>query len=181
MWTDIRCKMVRLLDHHEIRFTSVDLVRFRREEQTADGRGTSATSPVTIWIGVLPDSTNGDAAFDCAQGIINLLQQHDVNDLDIAFRESKAHFLASPVLYAPVNDFHPLKSVIDWVTTPLSLPIAGLKTRQLQGTLGFYFKIGEDLYGVTARHVIFPDTEGNETYRYSACTFISSSGRGVAF
>ncbi|KAJ3490341.1 hypothetical protein NLJ89_g11439 [Agrocybe chaxingu] len=37
----------------------------------------------------------------------------------------------------------------------------------MQGTLGFYFKIDEDLYGVTARHVLFPDKEGNDLYRYN--------------
>ena len=44
----------------------------------------------------------------------------------------------------------------------------------MQGTLGFYFKVDDDLYGVTARHVLFPDTEGNEVYRYDNCTFIFS-------
>ena len=44
----------------------------------------------------------------------------------------------------------------------------------MQGTLGFYFKSGEDLYGVTARHVLFPTTEGNDLYRYNACAFIVS-------
>lgn len=129
---------------------------------------------MTIWIGVLPDSTNGDAAFDAAQDIFELLKQHSIDDIDIAFRESEAQSFAGPVLYAPVNDVHPLKDVIDWVTTPLSLPIAGSKTRHMQGTLGFYFKIGDDLYGVTARHVLFPDTEANVVYRYDTCTCISS-------
>ena len=169
----VRPKTVQLLDN-KIKFTSVDLVRFRWKEETEDGRGKPVTSPVTIWIGVLPDSTNGDAAFNSAQGIIKLLKQHELDDIDIVYRESESQPLVGPILYAPVNDFHPLKSVIDWLTTPLSLPISGLKTRHIQGTLGFYFKIGDDLYGVTARHVLFPDTEGNDVYRYDTCTFISS-------
>ncbi len=132
------------------------------------------TGPVTIWVGVLPDSTNGDAAFDSAQCILELLRKYEIDDIDIAYRESEAQLLAGPILYAPVNNMHPLKSVIDWVTTALSLPIAGLKTLHMQGTLGFYFKIGEDLYGVTARHVLFPDTGGNDLYCYNTCTFVSS-------
>ena len=175
MWADIGSQTVHLLDVKEIKFTSVDLVRFRWEEPTKDGLGKPVTSAVTIWIGVLPDSTNGDAAFDAAQDIFELLKQHSIDDIDIAFRESEAQSFAGPVLYAPVNDVHPLKDVIDWVTTPLSLPIAGSKTRHMQGTLGFYFKIGDDLYGVTARHVLFPDTEANVVYRYDTCTCISSS------
>jgi hypothetical protein len=136
-------------------------------------RGRSRHGLATIWIGVLPDSTNGDAAFDSTQGILELLKKYEIDDIDIAYRESEAWFLAGPILYAPVNDVHPLKSVIDWVTTSLSLPIAGLRTLHMQGTLGFYFKVGEDLYGVTARHVLFPDTEGNDLYRYNTCAFVS--------
>lgn len=172
--TDIRSKTVGLLDHKQIKHTSVDLVRFRWEEQTEDSRGKTVTSRVTIWVGVRPDSTNGDAAFDSAQGVLELLKGYEISDIDIAYRESEARPLAGPILCAPVNNVHPLKSVIDWVTTALSLPIAGLKTRHMQGTLGFYFKIGEDLYGVTARHVLFPDTEGNDAYSYNTCTFVSS-------
>lgn len=74
----------------------------------------------------------------------------------MAYRESVAQHLTGPELLAPVNDLHPLKDVIDWVTTALSLPRAGLKTLHMQGTLSFYFRVGDDLYGVTARHVLFP-------------------------
>ena len=172
--TDICSKTVRLLDHRNIKFTSVDLVRFHWEEQTENSPYfKNVTSPVTIWIGVLPDSTNSDAAFDSAQDILRLLNSFSIDDIDIAYRESEAQLLAGPTLYAPVSDSHPLKDVIDCVTTPLSLPIAGLKTCHIQGTLGFYFKIGNDLYGVTARHVLFPDTEGNELYSYNLCMFVS--------
>ncbi|KAI0279335.1 hypothetical protein BGY98DRAFT_1089205 [Russula aff. rugulosa BPL654] len=166
LWATIRDETVGLLDRKQIKHTSVDLVRFGREEQTEDGRDKTVTSPVTIWVGVRPDSTNGDAAFDCAQDILRLLEGYAIDDVDIAYRESEAQPFAGPILYAPVNNVHPLKSVIDWLTTALSLPIAGLKTRHMQGSLGFYFKIGEDLYGVTARHVLFPDTEGNDAYSY---------------
>lgn len=161
LWTDniLVPKTVRILDSKKIMFTSIDLVRFRWEEETKDSRGvTVVTSPVTIWIGLLPDSTNSDAAFDSAQEILKILTQNAINDIDIAYRESVSRPLAGPVLYAPVDDLHPLSSVMDWVTTPLSLPIAVLNTHDnadMQGTLGFYFKVGEDLYGVTARHTLF--------------------------
>jgi hypothetical protein len=51
------------------------------------------------------------------------------------------------------------------------LPIAGLKTK-MQGTLWFYFRIGEDLYAVTARHVLFKYSEANVEYNYVG-TFLS--------
>lgn len=59
----------------------------------------------------------------------------------------------------------------DNLSTQLSLPIAGLKTK-MQGTLGFYFRIGEDLYAVTARHVLFNLNESKYEYHYVG-TFLS--------
>jgi hypothetical protein len=60
--TDIRSKVVKLLDNQEIQHTSFDLARFRWDEQNS-GRET-VTSRVTIWVGVLPDRTTGNAAFE---------------------------------------------------------------------------------------------------------------------
>ncbi|TDL16721.1 hypothetical protein BD410DRAFT_816673 [Rickenella mellea] len=166
LWATIHDKTVELLDNKQIKHTSIDLVRFRWEERTDGRRGQIVISPVTIWVGIRPNSMNGDATFHSAQGILELLKGYGIDDIDIAYRESEAQPLAGPILYAPVNNVHPLKSVIDWVTTALSLPIAGLKTLHTQGTLGFYFKIGGDLFGVTARHVLLPDKEGNDEYNY---------------
>lgn len=36
----------------------------------------------------------------------------------------------------------------------------------MQGTLGFLFTVGDELYGVTAHHDLFPDTEGNKPYKF---------------
>jgi hypothetical protein len=84
-----------------------------------------------------------------------------------------AHPLTGTPLLAPFNNVNPLKDVADWITTALSLPIAGFKSLHMQGTLGFYFRIGDALYGVTARHVLFPNDQGNDPYTY-VCTFVSS-------
>ncbi|KAG5725939.1 hypothetical protein E4T56_gene5313, partial [Termitomyces sp. T112] len=76
-----------------------------------------------------------------SRDILRLLEKHNIHDIDVAY--------------------HP-------ITTALSLPISGLKTPYMQGTLGFFFHVGEELYGVTARHVLFPDEEGNKSYSYVA-------------
>lgn len=99
LWSDIRSKTVGLLDLKQIKFTSIDLVRFCWEEQAEDYRSRTITSPITIWVGVQPGSTNGDAAFDSAQDILKLLKGYDIDDIDIAYRESEVRLLA---LYAPV-------------------------------------------------------------------------------
>jgi len=52
--------------------------------------------------------------------------------------------LHGPDLFAPVSDSDSLRDVIDNLSTPLSLPIAGWKTT-IQGTLGCCFRVGDDL------------------------------------
>jgi hypothetical protein len=119
--------------------------------------GTVYTTPVTIWVGVVPDTTTGEQAYNSSQDIIDLLKQYNITDVDVTYRESEVKFLSGPELFPPVSDLDAPKDVIDSLSTPLSLPIAGLKTK-MQGTVGFYFRIREDLYAVTARHVLFKDT-----------------------
>ena len=205
--TDIRSKVVELLDQRNIQHSSVDLVRFswvedneddgdiKYDEDTEDNEdieddediaddgdiedvdikvapyGTVVTTPVTIWVGVLPDTLTGEVAFHSSNDILGLLKEHGISDIDVAYRESMARFFSGPELFAPVSNFDPLKSVIDPVTTALGLPIAGLRTLHSQGTMGFYFRVGEDLYAVTARHVLFPEGEGNNTYSYVGTFF----------
>lgn len=127
--------------------------------------GTVYTTPATIWVGVLPDTTTGEQVYNSSRDILDLLKQYNITDVDVAYRESKVKFSGGPELFAPVSDNDPLVEVIDSLSTPLSLSIAGLKT-EMQGTLGFYFRIGEDLYAVTARHVLFADNEANIEYSY---------------
>lgn len=134
--------------------------------------GKVITTPVTIWIGVLPDSLSGEQAHHSSQAILALLEgEYSITDVDIAYRESTVKMFSGPELFAPVSDFDPLRNVIDSVTTALGLPIAGLKSLKRQGTLGFYFRVQETLYGVTARHVLFSEEEANDEYRYISCMF----------
>jgi len=108
-----------------------------------------------------------------SQDILGLLKEYDIYDIDVAFRESEVRPLTGPSLLAPVDNDNHLKNVIHSITTALGLPIASEKTPDSQGTLGFYFCIGEDLYGVTARHVLFGSNKANIEYTYP-CTSVSS-------
>jgi hypothetical protein len=201
--TDIRSKVVKLLDQRSIRHSSVDLVRFRwvedegdkeNEDDEDDGGdrddgdtrddediedvvikvvpyGRVVITPVTIWVGVLPDTLTGEVAFHSSNDILDLLKAHGISDVEVAYRESVARGFSGPELFAPVSDYNPLKAVIDPVTTALSLPIAGLNTLNSHGTMGFYFRVDKDLYAVTARHVLFPEDEGNNPYSYVGTFF----------
>ncbi|KIM43489.1 hypothetical protein M413DRAFT_25852 [Hebeloma cylindrosporum] len=128
--------------------------------------GTVVTTPVTIWVGVLPDTLTSEVAFHSSNDILDLLKEHSIFDVDVAYRESVARGFNGAELFAPVSDYDPLKAVIDPVTTSLGLPIAGLTTLMSQGTMGFFFRVGKALHAVTARHILFPEDQGNNLYSY---------------
>ena len=163
-WEDVCLKIRDLLDKEKVRFSTIDVVRFRT---VPDQQIPAATSPVVIWIGVIPDSLADGDARKSANAILALLEDEGIIDVDIEFRESVFRRSAGAELYAPALDTDVTKHFIDPLTTTLGLPIAAEETPDFQGTMGFYFKDGEDLYGVTARHVLFPLDKDNSDYTYN--------------
>ncbi|KAF4597047.1 hypothetical protein EYR40_007497 [Pleurotus pulmonarius] len=196
-WDRVRDKVVELLNERNIKVTSVDFVRFtwldkeldreieeelqeedREDEVEVDYDAIPPIKPVeygirhftnpTIWIGVLPDTLPGAAAHEAAKDIRAFLDGLQADNIDIAFRETIAKLLYGhgSTLFAPAEDSDALVDVIDNVSVALSLPIAGLKTT-MQGTLGPYFRVGNKLYAISARHNVFSlDDSDNEDYRY---------------
>jgi hypothetical protein len=122
------------------------------------------TNP-TIWIAVLPDTLTGAVAHESSKDIRAFLDSLHAQDIDIAYRESRYMPAYGPDLFAPIEDGHSLKDVIDSVSVPLSLPIVGRKTT-MQGTLGPYFHVAGKLYAITVRHNVFVLTGDNDEYRY---------------
>ncbi|KDN45714.1 hypothetical protein RSAG8_04798, partial [Rhizoctonia solani AG-8 WAC10335] len=85
-------EVVALLDAHTIRFTSVDVVKFKMVEVDDEHLGGKTdVGPVTIWIGVLPDSTSATAAHDAAQEILALLAKNQITDVEVDFRVSTVY------------------------------------------------------------------------------------------
>ena len=144
----------------------MNLACFSWEEQNKNYSTKIVITNATIWVGVYPDSTTPDVAYECCKDILYMLNELGISNIDVAFRESIAQPLRGQALYAPVDDLHHLKDIIDPLTTALGMSIAGLKTLYIQGTLGFFFRVGDDLYGVTARHVLFLEDGGNDEYNY---------------
>ena len=120
-----------------------------------------------IWVGVVPDSLAGEDAFNSANALLALLKDEGIADVDIEFRESVFRRSVSAELYEPASDLDATRHVIDPLTTALGLTITAAKMPHLQGTMGFYFQEGDNLYGVTARHVLFPADEYNSDYTYN--------------
>lgn len=159
-WGTIRPKVRDLLDEQQVRFSTIDLVRFR----TIPRQGMDAIiSPLVIWVGVVPESLLFNDASKSASTILELLKDEGVTDVDVEFRESVFRRSAGATLYKPPSDEDPRRSILDPLTTALGVPIAAAETPHMQGMMGFYFQDGQDLYGVTARHVLFP-AEDNLDY-----------------
>ncbi|KAG2075077.1 hypothetical protein BDR04DRAFT_77602 [Suillus decipiens] len=163
-WEDVCPKVRDILDKQQARFSTIDLVCFRT---VLDEQMPATLSPTTIWIGVLPDSLTGKDASNLAKAILALLEDEGITAVDVEFRESVFRRSGSRELYEPASDLDATRHVIDPLTTALGLPIAAAKTPHFQGTMSFYFQVANDLYGVTARHVLFPADEDNLDYTYN--------------
>jgi hypothetical protein len=118
LWTDIRSKVVELLDRRNIQHSSINLVRFSWvednkgiEENEGDGGdkenrdenedveenedfedfkgfdfkiplyGTVVTTPITIWVGVLPNTLTSEVALHSSNDILDLLKEHGISDI----------------------------------------------------------------------------------------------------
>jgi len=95
--TDIRSKVVQLLDDRGIGLSSVDLVRFRwREDNPVENdededegiegvdikvapHRTVVVTPVTIWVGVLPDTFSSEVAYHSSLDILKLLEEYGIS------------------------------------------------------------------------------------------------------
>ncbi|KAF9049011.1 hypothetical protein BJ165DRAFT_1342937, partial [Panaeolus papilionaceus] len=169
MWDRVCDKVVELLDKRNIKFTSVDFIRFTSipESKGHTGEVVYDTNP-TIWIGVIPNTLNAALAQESATDILAYLDDLKVQNIEVDYRKSIAKFLGSngPPLFHPVEDEDVLKPVIDNVSVTLGIPITG-RRNSMQGTLGPYFQVGDKLYAITTRHNLFSPNEGNEEYRHS--------------
>lgn len=210
--TNVRFKVVESLNQRNIRVSSVDFVRFTwlnkkedreieddddndnddEEEEDVSYDDIPPIQPVedgeryytnpTIWIGVLPGTLTGAVAHESSKDIHAFLDSLQVQNVDIAYRESVCQNLSGhgPALFSPVEDGDPLKDVIDNVSVPLSLPITGRRTT-MQGTLGPYFRVDDKLYAITVRHNVFLRHGNNELYRYHGTFLLDTLENPRAF
>jgi hypothetical protein len=185
-----------LLDQKEIKVTSVDFVRFtwlnehtdqeiededededmKEEEdlnyddipriQPTEYEDRHFTNP-TIWIGVFPNTLAGSDAHNSSKDIRAFLDSLHIKNIDIAYRESRYKPMSGhgPAFFSPVKEGGALKEVIDNVSVALSLSISGRKMKR-QGTLGPYFRVGNKLYAITARHNLFALDGDNLEYNH---------------
>ena len=157
-------------------FTTIDVVRFKKvevdeapeDEEDAEGEEEGeakkpVVSPVTIWIGVFPESTSATAAHDAAQVVIALLKDYQITDVDIDFYTREV----GPRLHEPVDDLDPLVDVVSPLTPALGLRISTRARPDAQGTMALYLAEGggsDRLLGLSCRHVLIGSKEANVDY-----------------
>ncbi|KAI0723734.1 hypothetical protein C8T65DRAFT_723862 [Cerioporus squamosus] len=152
-WGELGPKVVACLDSKNLKFTTIDWVRFATE---ADPPG-----PVTLSDGVLPDSLTAEDARTAARACLALLKEFDITDVEVAFRTSIYTRSAGPRLLEPVEFWHSTAGVRGPL---LGLRIAARNTPHVEGAGGFYFAEGDKLFLVTTRHVLFPPNTGFNDY-----------------
>jgi hypothetical protein len=77
---DLAHKVMAALDSREVKWTSLDVVRIGYEGEPHP--------PVIIWIGVMPGSLSGDDGVVAARECREILEKHDITDVDVEIRES---------------------------------------------------------------------------------------------
>lgn len=126
-------------------------------------------SPVTIWIGVFPNSTSATAAHDAAEVVLALLKDYQILDVDIEYRESVYTREAGITLFKPIEnaELDPLVDFVSPLTPSLGLSISTKTRPDVQGTMALYLAEGGDrnrLLGLSCRHVLIGREEGNFDY-----------------
>ena len=81
VWSTLHIEVYEFLDSVGVNWSTIDPVRFAEE-------GKKETSPLYLWIGVVPRSLSPKDARDAAVGCKQILANANLPDIEIAFRES---------------------------------------------------------------------------------------------
>ncbi|KAK0207441.1 hypothetical protein IW262DRAFT_1450873 [Armillaria fumosa] len=168
---DLGWRVVKVMDAHTVRFTTIDVVRFKMveidedtDEEMVEAKK-SVVGPVTIWIGVFPESTSATAAHNAAQAVLALLKHYQITDVDVDFRESFYTREAGPQLLGPVGDLDPLVDVVSPLTPTLGLRISTKARPDTQGTMALYLAEGSKEANVDyVRHPSAPPKDPSPTF-----------------
>ena len=124
--------------------------------EALDDGGDTVIGPVTLWIGVPPELTAVTAAHNAAQGILALLKDRHITEVDIDFRESLYMREVGPQLLERVRNSDPLsmslvRSLLRSAFTPppsLCLTLGGQWRSTLQKVVAV-----DRLLGFSCHHV----------------------------
>ncbi|KAI0085894.1 hypothetical protein BDY19DRAFT_963551 [Irpex rosettiformis] len=159
---EVAPKVQACLDEMQVRWTSLDIVRIS-EVPNCEVPNPEMTA-VVLWIGVTPDSLDGERARVSVFKCLDVLKEFDIDDVDVEMRESLV-FRSSGVgkLLPPIPSSFlfrdPTPDIQHDFTHALGIPLCPMDAQDSSGTGGFYMSQGSDsdpLLLVTARHVVLP-------------------------
>jgi hypothetical protein len=131
-----------------------DPVRFAEAEKEP--------GPLFLWVGVMPGTLSPDDAKDAAVRCKEILEEYEIIDVEIAFRESIFTRSAGPQLLDYVPSFDPTADVRGPFTPALGLQIAPKAFPYFEGTGCLYLCEGggsDRVFLLAARHVTLPPSE----------------------
>ncbi|KAI0086259.1 hypothetical protein BDY19DRAFT_962251 [Irpex rosettiformis] len=150
-------KVQACLNELRVRWTSLDVVRISEIE---DSRMTA----IVLWIGVKPNSIDGDHARVSVFRCLDVLKEFDIDDVEVEMRESLVFRSAGlgklfQPIYSSFLTRDPISDIEHPFTHSLGIPICPQDAPESLGTGGFFMSQGNDtdpILLVTARHVVFP-------------------------
>jgi hypothetical protein len=156
VWRELGQQVYEYLDSINVIWTTIDPVRFVEVGKYA--------GPLFLWVGVKPGSLSREDAEVAAIGCKKILEESEITDVEIAFRESLFTRLVGPQLHNYVPFLDLTGNVRDALSPSLSLRIASQATSHFEGTGGIYICEGggsDRVFLLTARHVVLPPSEGH--------------------
>jgi hypothetical protein len=140
-----------------------------RARTTKWARLSRSSVPLLSGFAVSPDTTSPTAAHSAAEDVLALLEDYQITDVDVDFRESTYVREVGPRLHRPVGDLDPLVDVVGPITPALGLGISTQANLGVQGTMALYLNEGggsDKLLGLTCRHVLISSKDINVDYVY---------------
>ncbi|KAF7295995.1 hypothetical protein MKEN_01414100 [Mycena kentingensis (nom. inval.)] len=175
VWDSVGPQIRDVLTSQSIPWTTIDGVRFLTEGQYI---GYDTLGPVVIWIGIRPPgSLEWAEAALVTEKILRILEDVNVDDVDVEFRESSYRALSGPgvaTLLPPESGITSAFHVREPLTTALGVPIAA-SDGERAGTLGLYIADGDQLLGLTSGHVVGASTDDSDT---AAIEILGADGFG---
>jgi hypothetical protein len=160
VWHELGEKIYRFFDSIELKWTSIDPVRFAEAGKEP--------GPLFLWVGVLPSTLTRNRAKHSAVRCKEILLEYEITDVEIAFRESTFTRYAGPQLLNYALSIDPTVDLRIPFTPTLGLQIAPKAFPYIEGTGCLYLCEGGESDRVlllTARHVVLPPNKyPNEHY-----------------
>ncbi|EIW74633.1 hypothetical protein CONPUDRAFT_140422 [Coniophora puteana RWD-64-598 SS2] len=160
VWHELGEKIYKFFDSIELKWTSIDPVRFAEAEKEP--------GPLFLWVGVLPGTLSSDDAKGPGAHCKEILLEYAITDVEIAFRESVYTRYAGLRLLDHVPSVDATADVRGPFTPALGLQIAPKAFPYLEGTGCLYLCEGGEsdrIFLLTARHVVLPPSQySNELY-----------------